>query len=160
MKGVVFTHILGTLWGWDGMRWSREEVPFARSLHKPHAPLWLWLDWSEYAVTECQSRWIRKQMFGSCWDPNRKARASQDICVGPGAEWSARQISSPVCRLTAEQDGKGRLYQWGCDLTWYYWDKAGGTGWGARHGLNHKSNLRNIGRDVLNPLHFIKEEFF
>lgn len=55
----------------------------------------------------------RKQIctFGSCWDPNSKARASDNTCVGPGAECSARQVSWVACRLTAEQDAKGRLYQ-------------------------------------------------
>lgn len=55
-------------------------------------------------------------MFGSCWDPNRKAHADthEDTCVGPGVEHSVWQISRPVCRLTAEQDGKGKLYQRGC----------------------------------------------
>lgn len=61
-------------------------------------------------------------------DPNRKACASEGTCVGPGAKCRARQISLPVCRLTAERDAKDRLYQWGCDLLWYPWEKAGGTG--------------------------------
>lgn len=38
MKGVVFTHILGTQWEWDGMRWSSKEVFFCKKAAQAPCP--------------------------------------------------------------------------------------------------------------------------
>lgn len=38
MKGAVFTHILGTQWGRDGMRWSSKEVFFCKKAAQAPCP--------------------------------------------------------------------------------------------------------------------------